>query len=56
MPPAKQIVVWLVVLFCLYAVVNSPQSAANIFISAWEVVAKAALNIAAFLDAVISRA
>lgn len=50
MPPVKKIVMWLVVVFLLYAILTSPQSAADIFSSAWDVVVGGVKNVGAFFD------
>ena len=55
MPPIKKIVLWLLVIFLLYAIVTSPAQAADIFGSAWEVVSNGVANIAAFFDNLIRR-
>ena len=55
MPPVKKIVMWLVVIFLLYAIFTSPTEAANIFGSAWDVIANGVKNIARFFDSLISR-
>ena len=53
MPPIKKIVMWLLVVFLLYAILTSPTQAADIFGSAWEVVSNGVKNIAAFFDTLI---
>lgn len=53
MPPVKKIVMWLVVVFLLYAILTSPQSAADIFGSAWDVVANGVRNIGTFFDSLL---
>ena len=53
MPPIKKIVMWLVVIFLIYAIVTSPQDAADIFASAWEVVVNGVKNVAAFFDTLL---
>ena len=53
MPPIKKIVMWLVVVFLLYAIVTSPSDAASIFESAWDVVTNGVSNVAAFFDSLI---
>lgn len=55
MPPIKKIVMWLVVVFLVYAILTSPESAAGIFRSAWEVVANGVTNIGAFFDSLLNR-
>jgi hypothetical protein len=53
MPPIKKIVMWLVVVFLLYAILTSPTDAADIFGSAWEVVKNGVTNVASFFDTLI---
>ena len=53
MPPIKKIVMWLVVVFLLYAILTSPAEAASIFGSAWEVVSNGVRNVASFFDSLI---
>jgi hypothetical protein len=53
MPPIKKIVLWLVVVFLIYAIVTSPTDAADIFGSAWDVVVNGVKNIAAFFDTLL---
>lgn len=53
-PPIKKIVLWLLTIFLLYAILTTPDEAANIFGSAWEVVANGVRNIGRFFDALIS--
>jgi hypothetical protein len=54
MPPVKKIVMWLIVVFLLYAILTSPQQAADIFGAAWQVVVNGVSNVAAFFDRLIS--
>lgn len=53
MPPVKKIVMWLVVVFLLYAILTSPAEAASIFGSAWDVISNGVRNIATFFDTLI---
>jgi hypothetical protein len=53
MPPIKKIVMWLVVVFLLYAILTSPSDAADIFGSALEGLKNGVTNIAAFFDSLI---
>jgi hypothetical protein len=53
MPPIKKIVMWLVVIFLIYAIVTSPQDAADIFGSAWQIVVSGVQNIASFFDSLL---
>jgi cell shape-determining protein MreC len=54
MPPVKKIVLWLIVVFVLYAILTSPEEAASIFGSAWDVVVTGVQNIFAFFDRLLS--
>lgn len=53
MPPIKKIVLWLLVIFLLYAILTSPNEAAAIFGSAWGIVSNGVRNIAQFFDSLI---
>ena len=53
MPPVKKIVMWLVVVFLLYAILTNPGEAASIFGSAWDIVGNGVSNIAAFFDSLL---
>ena len=53
MPPIKKIVMWLVVIFLLYAILTSPNEAADIFGSAWDIVVNGVTNVANFFDSLI---
>ena len=55
MPPIKKIVMWLVVVFLLYAIFTSPRDAADIFGSAWDVLSNGVRNVASFFDSLIRR-
>ncbi|MBK6888192.1 MAG: hypothetical protein IPH03_18280 [Tetrasphaera sp.] len=55
MPPVKKIVVWLIVVFLLYAIFTNPNDAADIVSRAWHLIAKAVHNIAKFFDALLNR-
>ena len=54
-PPIKKIVLWLLTIFLLYAILTSPDAAANIVGSAWDVIANGVSNIGKFFDSLISR-
>jgi hypothetical protein len=54
MPPIKKIVLWLVVIFLLYAILTSPTEAADIFGSAWDVIANGVKNIGSFFDSLLN--
>ncbi|GAA1805964.1 MAG: hypothetical protein LCH77_10930 [Actinobacteria bacterium] len=55
MPPIKKIVLWLIVIFLLYAILTSPSEAADIVDSAWDVVRNGVRNIFDFFDALLNR-
>lgn len=54
MPPIKKIVLWLIVVFIAYAILTSPAETANIFTSAWDVLANGVRNIFTFFDNVLT--
>ena len=53
MPPVKKIVMWLLVIFLLYAILTSPNSAADIFNSVWDIIPNGVKNIARFFDSLL---
>ena len=53
--PIKKIVLWLLTIFLIYAILTSPDAAANIVGSAWDVVANGVKNVAIFFDSLLSR-
>jgi hypothetical protein len=53
MPPIKKIVLWLVVVFLLYAILTAPSDAANIFSTTWNVIVNAVENVFTFFDQLI---
>ena len=53
MPPIKKIVMWLVVIFLLYAIFTAPTEAANMFQAAWDFTVNAVSNIAQFFNSLI---
>lgn len=55
MPPIKKIVLWLLVIFILYAIFTSPSDAANIVGSAWDIIVNGVRNIGRFFDSLIAR-
>jgi hypothetical protein len=54
MPPIKKIVMWLVVIFLLYAIFTAPTEAANMFSAAWDFTVNAVSNVAQFFDSLIN--
>jgi hypothetical protein len=53
MPPIKKIVLWLVVIFLLYAILTAPTEAASMFNAAWDFTVEAVSNVAAFFTSLI---
>ena len=53
-PPIKKIVLWLLAICLLSAIPPSPNEAANIVGSAWEVIANGVGNIGRFFDSLIA--
>lgn len=54
-PPIKKIALWLLTIFLLYAILTSPDEAANIVNSCWDVVFNGVMNIGIFFDSLLSR-
>ncbi|GAA4714187.1 hypothetical protein APR04_004147 [Promicromonospora umidemergens] len=51
MPPkVKLILIWLVVIFLLYSVVNDPEGSANVVRALWDVIWGAITNIGVFFE------
>ena len=55
MPPIKKIVLWLLVIFLLYAVLTSPLEAADIVGTTWDIVSGGVKNIFRFFDELLRR-
>ncbi|MBK8731141.1 MAG: hypothetical protein IPM00_18185 [Tetrasphaera sp.] len=55
MPPIKKIVLWLLVIFLLYAIFVSPTEAAAMVGNVWDILANGVTNVARFFDALIKR-
>lgn len=55
MPPVKKIIMWLVVIFLLYAILTSPTEASNIVGSVWDVIKNGVSNIFEFFDSLLKR-
>lgn len=53
MPPVKKIVMWLLVIFMLYAILTSPNSAADIVGNVWDILANGVTNIFRFFDSLL---
>lgn len=54
-PPIKKIVLWLLTIFLLYAILTSPDEAATMVGSAWDVIEGGVANIGRFFDSLISQ-
>ena len=52
-PPIKKIVLWLLVIFLLYAIMTNPESAANMVGNAWDIIYGGVQNIFRFFDSLI---
>ncbi len=50
MPPLKKIVWWLVVIFVLYSILTSPDSASAMVGNVWDILANGVQNIGRFFD------
>ncbi|MFD2792981.1 hypothetical protein ACFS27_05405 [Promicromonospora vindobonensis] len=51
MPPkVRLIVIWLVVIFLLYSVINDPERSADIVLALWDVIWGAIANIGTFFE------
>jgi hypothetical protein len=55
MPPVKKIIMWLIVIFLLYAILTSPTEASNIFGSIWDIIRNGVENIFKFFDSLLNR-
>ena len=55
MPPVKKIVLWLLVIFLLYAILTSPTEASNIIGSIWDIIKNGVENIFKFFDSLLKR-
>lgn len=54
-PPIKKIALWLAVIFLLYAIFTSPDEAADIVGSAWDILSTAFTNVGRFFDELLKR-
>jgi hypothetical protein len=54
MPPIKKIVMWLIVIFLLYAIFTAPSEAADMFRAAWDFTINALSNVASFFTSLIN--
>jgi hypothetical protein len=54
MHPIKKIVMWLVVIFLLYAIFTAPTEAASMFRAAWDFTVNAVSNVASFFTSLIN--
>lgn len=55
MPPVKKIVLWLVVIFLLYAILTSPTEASDIVGNIWDILKNGVENIFKFFDSLLGR-
>lgn len=55
MKHVKKMLLWTVVAFFIYAVVRSPNQAANIVQGAWDIIVQGVSSIAAFFDNILNR-
>lgn len=55
MPPIKKIILWLLVIFILYAIFVSPDKAADMVGNVWDILVNGVSNVAKFFNALISR-
>ena len=53
MPPVKKIIMWILVIFAIYAILTSPAQAANIVTTAWDIIWTGVTNIATFFNEII---
>lgn len=53
MPPVKKIVIWILVIFFLYAILTSPDSAAAIVQNIWDVIWNGVQNIFEFFNTLL---
>ncbi len=51
---AKTILIWLVVIFVVYAIYNSPDRASEVVKALWEIVVNAVASFGAFLGGLVS--
>ena len=55
MAPVKKIVLWLLVIFALYAILVSPDDAASLVGTIWDILVNGIKNIGRFFDTLLSR-
>ncbi|MEO7070665.1 MAG: hypothetical protein ABI131_09270 [Nostocoides sp.] len=55
MPPVRKIIMWLLVIFMLYAILHSPTEASNIIGNLWDILRNGVTNIFTFFDSLLSR-
>lgn len=53
--PVKKIVLWLLVIFALYAILVSPDDAASLVGTIWDILVNGIKNIGRFFDTLLSR-
>lgn len=52
-PLVKKVLIWLLIAFVIYAILTTPNRAADIVIAVWDVVATAFTNLLRFFDALL---
>lgn len=55
MPRIRRILQWLIIAFLVYAVVTSPNQAADILSTAWQIVVNGVVAIGKFFDTLLGR-
>ena len=55
MPPVKKIILWLLVIFILYAILTSPTEASAIIGNIWDILKNGVENIFKFFDSLLKR-
>lgn len=55
MPPVKKIIIWLIVIFLVYAILTSPTEASSIVGSTWDIIKNGVANIFTFFDSLLKR-
>ena len=55
MPPIKRIIMWVLVIFLIYAILTNPKEASNIVGSIWDILKGGVGNIFKFFDSLLKR-
>lgn len=53
-PPVKNVVLWLIAIFMVYAILTAPEAAAGIIGGTWDVVETSVSNIGIFFDRLLN--